>query len=116
MYPDFPVHECLPHVLCFKMVSQAIGIKLQSQLHFFLLGFGQELCRAWVGRDSPECREANNDSQNSFDNEDPSPAWLTTLSVHLIDRAGEKTSESSCKSGSREEDSGAESTFASTIP
>ena len=57
----------------------------------------------WVVWEDKEGGDAEDDSGQAFDDQDPAPASLAGYTVHMPDAEGEKTSACSCQCGRYEE-------------
>lgn len=55
-------------------------------------------------------------SQDTFEDEDPSPSAQTTNALHLHDATSKEATKGTCSSGSREEDGDSQTTFVTLIP
>lgn len=61
-------------------------------------------------------RLTNNESDDPFENEDPSPSSLATNTGHLHEAASEQSTKGAGRCGGREEDGHAEATFMASVP
>lgn len=64
----------------------------------------------------PETRDAEKDSDNAFEDEDPCPAWTAAETVHLVNCCGQETTEGAGDSCCREEDGCTDTEFRAFIP
>ncbi|GKT76356.1 hypothetical protein ColTof4_08779 [Colletotrichum tofieldiae] len=64
----------------------------------------------------PPAEDADENRGQALDDEDPSPAGLTTNTVHLGDGGGKETAEGAGQGGGREEDGGADADLRALVP
>lgn len=58
----------------------------------------------------------NEECEETLEDEDPSPAGLSTNAVHFVDSTGKETTEGTGRGGGGEKQSHAQTTFMASIP
>jgi hypothetical protein len=64
----------------------------------------------------PEADDRNHDGEESFEDEDPGPARLSTDTVHVHDSSGQQATKGSGESCGTEEDGCSDTEFGSFVP
>jgi hypothetical protein len=118
--PNFPVKESVENELLLVLVRETVVIELKTRYDECFLFRVEELCRVGIVEEHPEANGSDSDCCDTFENEDPewaqllnktevirmtgvslpSPALVTGNSVHFVDQASEKASESASGSSS----------------
>jgi hypothetical protein len=88
-----PVCEALLDELGVVVGVLTFAINFQTEQHLLSLFLGQEFGILGKTDHSPKSKEADNNSGNPFNDEDPSPADQTINSIHFQDSIRKNTTE-----------------------
>lgn len=114
--PDLPVLESILGELHVEGIRENRSILLETSENLLALGVVEELGSVGVVVHDKESHDSEDESDETLNDEDPSPAIKTTKTLHLHDTTSKETTESTSSSSSREENSHAETALMSLIP
>jgi hypothetical protein len=114
--PDPPVLESILGELDIEGIRENGTILFKAANNLLALRIVEELGSVGVIVHDEESHDSKDHGEETLDDEDPSPTVKATNTVHLHDTTGEKTTESTGSSGSREEDGHAETALVTLVP
>lgn len=116
VHPDLPVLESILGELEVESIGENRAILLKTADDLLALRVVEELGSVGVIVHDKESSDGEDESEKTLNDEDPGPAIKTTPAVHLHDTSSEEATESTSSSGSREENSHAETALVTLVP
>lgn len=98
------------------MLRGRLLICFQSPQNPLTVNIGKKFRLIWKVKDHPERRNANDNSRQAFQNEDPRPSFFVAYSIHVGNCRRQQSTKGSRHGRGREKDGCSDPKFASFIP